>query len=78
MRKPFRLIGITTAILVLITSGSLFGFNWIVVFWLVLLGHIMLIVTVISVLKAPVQSKKTFETDFYEDLDYKRNTPAER
>ncbi|SRX55156.1 hypothetical protein [Aequorivita sp. CIP111184] len=62
---------ITTLLLVTITIFAVmdFPFSW--VFYLTILGQVLLIFSVLKVLKDSYTTNKTFE-DFYEDCPYDR------
>lgn len=64
--SPITLLIITTLILVTVAifAAMDFSFGW--VFFLTLLGQILLVISVFSVLKDNYTTDKTFE-DFYED-----------
>jgi len=64
--SPFPYIAITTLVLITITvmSAMDFPFNW--VFYLTVLGQVLLIIMVYKVLTDDYSTDKTFE-HFYED-----------
>jgi len=63
---PIIFVIATTLILVTVTifATMQFPFHW--VFWGVVIGQVMLVITVFRVLTDRYQTRKTFE-DFYED-----------
>ena len=59
-------LGITTFILVLVTIFATLNFSFAAVFYLTVIGQVLLVITVFKVLKGNYTTDKTFD-DFYED-----------
>ena len=73
MKASNLLIPITSLFLIAITIGAVKGNDFGLLIVLILLGQVSLVAMLISVLKDPQSTSKTFDEYFYEDQDYKRN-----
>lgn len=65
-------VWITTLLLLVLTilSFSTIGFNW--MFYLTIVGQVLVVFMVYKVLKDVFTTEKTFDTHFYQDSDIKR------